>query len=73
VAGDRGSNITQPIMLDAEGRSPRVMYAAGTLTRTEMAPSGEMREGLAREYAIRLPSSPNIIKIVPIHQRGTLR
>ncbi len=47
--GVGGTNMTQPTMLDTEGRSPSVMYAAGTLTRTDMAPSGEMSEGLARE------------------------
>ena len=69
----KGSYRTHPIMLVADGRSPSAKYAAGTFTRTDIAPRGEISEGFAREYATKFPSSPNIIRIVPIHHKGTSR
>jgi hypothetical protein len=47
--------MTHPHKLRNDAFSPRTIQATGTLTTTETAPRGEMREGFAREYATRLP------------------
>eukprot|EP00282_Hemiselmis_andersenii_P019288 CAMPEP_0172032256 /NCGR_PEP_ID=MMETSP1041-20130122/19769_1 /TAXON_ID=464988 /ORGANISM="Hemiselmis andersenii, Strain CCMP439" /LENGTH=60 /DNA_ID=CAMNT_0012688877 /DNA_START=116 /DNA_END=298 /DNA_ORIENTATION=+ len=60
-------------MLRMLGFSPSTIHPTGTLTTTEMAPNGEMREGLANVYATRFPASPRIMSNVPAHQVGMRR